>query len=128
MNDVTAIAKSMYFDGTPVDDRFRLIIDGKIKKIEVRLFRILVYLALQRINHNNQPWVSKCILEPSGNASRYMYCIRRDYPTLDIENDRHGNYRLLMDPANISFNIGKMQQFPQADIQQLFNDDGVNQL
>ena len=96
---------TLFLDGRPGtgknSQRFLAVIDGVDYWLRQKEFTYLVKLALAG------GWLEKMKLEPTRNVDKYVGRLRNEVKLygLKIANDRHGRYRLVLDPDSIGYDL-----------------------
>jgi helicase len=112
---------TLVIDGTPVKDKFMVLLNGKKIILPAKSFKYLVKLAWAAFK-NEDGWIHKNDLEPGDNQTRYLYRLRKQLqPALGagqsiIENNRLGSYRLSIPKQNMTLNSSVLTKNPDAEI------------
>jgi hypothetical protein len=112
---------TLVIDGTPVKDKFMVLLNGKKTILPAKSFKYLVKLAWAALKKEDG-WIHKEDLEPGDNQTKYMYRLRKQLqPALGagqsiIENNRLGSYRLSIPKQNITLDSSVLTKNPDAEI------------
>ena len=112
---------SLVIDGTPVKDKFLILMNGKKTILPAKSFKYLVKLTWAAFKNENG-WIHKEDLEPGDNQTRYLYRLRKQLqPALGpgqsiMENNRLGSYRLSIPKHKITVNSSVLMKNPDAEI------------
>jgi hypothetical protein len=115
---------SLVIDGSPVKDRFLILVNGRKTILPAKSFKYLVKLTWATFR-NEDGWIHKDDLEPGDNQTRYVYRLRKQIkPSLDpsqfmIENNRLGSYRLSVPKHKITVNPSTLGKNPDAEIKDM---------
>ncbi len=114
------------FEGTPVRDRFLILLDGQRITLSAKSFGYLVKLAWATFAKEGG-WLHKLDLESGDNQAKYIYRLKRELsPFLNkekilIQNNRLGFYRLNIPKGKIEFNFKNLNQHPDADLRNILS-------
>jgi hypothetical protein len=121
---------SLVIDGTPVKDKFLVVVNGKKLALPAKSFKFLVKLAWAGFA-NEGGWIHKNDFEPGENQTRYLHRMKKQItPFLNpdqplLENNRLGCYRLCIPKTQTKVNLDALTRNPDAEIveiaQKLFN-------
>jgi hypothetical protein len=112
---------SLVIDGSPVKDRFLVLVNGRKTILPAKSFKYLVKLVWAAFK-TEDGWIHKNDFEPGENQTRYLYRLRKQIkPGLDpgqfmIENNRLGSYRLSIPKHRIAVNSSALLKNPDAEI------------
>jgi helicase len=115
---------SLVIDGSPVKDKFLILVNGRKTILPAKSFKYLVKLVWAAFK-TEDGWIHKNDLEPGDNQTRYVYRLRKQIkPSLDpgqfmIENNRLGSYRLSVPKHNITVNPSTLGKNPDAEIKDM---------
>ncbi len=115
---------SLVIDGTPVKDRFLVMVNGKRLSLPAKSFKYLVKLACAAFE-SQDGWVHKSDLEPGENQTRYLHRLKKQIAAglpADqslIENNRLGCYRLTIPKDRIRMNRPALAKNPDKEIQDM---------
>jgi helicase len=115
---------SLVIDGTPVKDRFLVMVNGKRLSLPAKSFKYLVKLAWAALD-NQDAWVHKSDFEPGENQTRYLHRLKKQIAaglSADqsfIENNRLGCYRLTIPKDRIRMNRILLAKNPDKEIQDI---------
>ena len=108
-------------DGTPVKDKFLVLVNGRKTVLPAKSFKYLVKLTWAAFK-NEDGWIHKNDLEPGDNQTRYLYRLRKQLrPALGpersiMENNQLGSYRLSIPKHRITVNPSALMKNPDAEI------------
>jgi len=112
---------TLVIDGTPVKDKFLVLLNGKRVILPAKSFKYLVKLAWAAFKKEDG-WIHKEDLEPGDNQTRYVYRLRKQLRSAlgsgqsIMENNRLGSYRLSILKHNITLNHPVLMKNPDAEI------------
>jgi helicase len=112
---------SLVIDGSPVKDKFLVLVNGRKVILPAKSFKYLVKLTWAAFK-NEDGWIHKNDLEPGDNQTRYVYRLRKQIkPSLEpgqsvIENNRLGSYRLSIPKQRITVDSSALVKNPDAEI------------
>jgi hypothetical protein len=115
---------SLTLDGTPVRDRFTVLINGKKLSLPAKSFKYLVKLAWAAFK-NEDGWIHKTDFEPGENQTRYLHRLKKQIlPNIEpgqyfIENNRLGCYRLEVSKGKIGINGPALMKNPDVEIKNM---------
>jgi len=115
---------SLVIDGTPVKDKFLVLVNGRKTNLPAKSFKYLVKLALAAFK-NEEGWIHKNDFEPGENQARYLHRLKKQIkPNLDpgqsfIENNRLGCYRLSVSKDKIRINAPALLKNPDIEIKKM---------
>ncbi len=111
----------LVIDGTPVKDRFLVVVNGRRLTLPAKSFKYLVKLA-QAAFKSQDGWTHKNDFEPGENQTRYLHRLKKQIlPYLEpgqtfMENNRLGSYRLGIPKAQIRVNLAALAGNPDVEI------------
>jgi helicase len=112
---------SLVIDGSPLRDKFLVLVNGKKTVLPAKSFKYLVKLTWAAFK-NEDGWIHKNDLEPGDNQTRYLYRLRKELqPALGpgqyiMENNRLGSYRLTIPKHKITVSPSALMKNPDAEI------------
>ena|GEM_PF-3457104 len=112
---------SLMIDGTPVKDKFLVLVNGRKINLPAKSFKYLVKLTWAAFK-NEGGWIHKNDLEPGENQTRYLHRLKKQIkPNLDpgqsfVENNRLGCYRLNVPKDKIRINAPVLMKNPDIEI------------
>ncbi len=115
---------SLVIDGTPVKDKFLVLVNGRKINLSAKSFKYLVKLAWATFK-NEEGWIHKNDFEPGDNQTRYLHRLKKQIlPSLDtgqsfIENNRLGCYRLNVSKDKIRINPPAFLKNPDIEIKKM---------
>ncbi len=115
---------NLTLDGTPVRDRFMVLIDGKKLSLPAKSFKYLVKLVWAAFK-NDDGWIHKTDFEPGENQTRYLHRLKKQIlPNMEpgqyfIENNRLGCYRLNIPKDKIGINAPALMKNPDIEIKKM---------
>ena len=115
---------SLVIDGTPVKDKFLVLVNGRKITLPAKSFKYLVKLAWAAFK-NEDGWTHKNDFEPGENQTRYLHRLKKKIkPNLDpkqsfIENNRLGCYRLNVAKDKIRINALALLKNPDIEIKKM---------
>ena len=113
---------SLVIDGTPVKDRFLVVVNGKKLSLPAKSFKYLVKLVWAALK-NEDGWIHKSDFEPGDNQTRYLHRLKKQItPSLRenqsfMENNRLGGYRLTIPRDRIQMSRDALAKNPDKEIQ-----------
>ncbi len=114
----------LIIEGKPVKNRLSIIINQKEGTLAAKSFKILLKLAVRRLN-SDEGWLHKDEIEPGFNQSRYISRLKKELiPYLAegctlIENNRLGSYRLKLDKEEIGIEWGNLEGVEDEEVRSL---------
>jgi helicase len=114
----------LLLDGTPVRDRFLVMVNGKKVALPAKSFKYLVKL-VWAAHKNEDGWIHKNDFEPGENQTRYLHRLKKQItPYLDpaqslLENNRLGSYRLGVSKDKIRINAPTLLKNPDIEIMKM---------
>jgi len=112
---------SLVIDGTPVKDKFLVLVNGRKTNLPAKSFKYLLKLAWAAFK-NEGGWIHKNDFEPGENQTRYLHRLRKQIkPNLDpgqsfVENNRLGCYRMNVPKDKIRINPPPLMNNPDTEI------------
>lgn len=112
---------SLVIDGTPVKDKFLVVVNGEKLTLPAKSFKFLVKLAWAGFA-NEGGWIHKNDFEPGENQTRYLHRMKKQIaPFLNsdqtlLENNRLGCYRLCIPKTQTKINLDTLAKNPDAEI------------
>ena len=112
-------------DGRSVRARFVVAVGERTCALRAKSFKYLFTLAAARLLAGHDGWVDKRDVEPGENQIKYFYQLRQELKAACagaqqlIENDGSGRYRLALPPERIRFNLARIADFPDWEIQKI---------
>jgi replicative superfamily II helicase len=114
----------LLLDGTPVRDRFLVMVNGKKVALPAKSFKYLVKLVWAACK-NEDGWIHKNDFEPGENQTRYLHRLKKQIkPYLDpaqalLENNRLGSYRLGVSKDKIKINASSLLKNPDIEMKKM---------
>ncbi|HEX7401116.1 MAG TPA: DEAD/DEAH box helicase [candidate division Zixibacteria bacterium] len=115
---------SLVIDGTPVKDKFLVLVNGKKVVLPAKSFKYLVKLTWAAFR-NEDGWIHKNDFEPGENQTRYLHRLKKQIePYLErgmflLENNRLGSYRLNVSKDKIKINAPTLLKNPDIEIKKI---------
>jgi helicase len=115
---------NLVIDGTPVKDKFLVLVNGKRITLPAKSFKYLVKLIWAVYKHDDG-WIHKSDFEPGENQTRYLHRLRKQIePYLEsgmslLENNRLGSYRLDLSKDKIKINASALLKNPDMEIKKM---------
>jgi len=115
---------SLVIDGTPVKDKFLVLVNGRKVILPAKSFKYLVKLTWAAYR-NEEGWIHKNDFEPGENQTRYLHRLKKQImPGIIpgqsfIENNRLGGYRLSFPKDKISINSALLLKNPDMEIKKM---------
>lgn len=115
---------SLVIDGTPVKDKFLVLVNGRGANLTAKSFKYLVKLAWAAFK-NEEGWIHRNDFEPGENQTRYLHRLKKQIkPNLDpgqsfLENNRLGCYRLSVSKDKIRINPPVLLKNPDIEIKKM---------
>lgn len=115
---------SLLIEGTPVKDRFLVVVNGRKLSLPAKSFKYLVKMAWA-IFKNEDGWIHKNDFEPGENQTRYLHRLKKQIlPFLEsdqtlMENNRLGGYRLCIPKDRIRINAPALIRNPDTEIKSM---------
>ncbi len=112
---------SLLIDGTPVKDRFLVVVNGRKLSLPAKSFKYLVKLAWAALS-TEDGWVHKSDFEPGENQTRYLHRLKKQIAggvppdQCLIENNRLGSYRLAIPKHGIRMSRAALARNPDKEI------------
>jgi len=112
---------SLVIDGTPVKDKFLVLVNGRKANLPAKSFKYLLKLAWAAFK-NEGGWIHRNDLEPGENQTRYLHRLKKQIkPNLEpgqsfIENNRLGCYRMNVTKDKIRINPPPLMNNPDTEI------------
>jgi len=114
----------LIIDGTPVKDKFLILVNGRKINLPAKSFKYLVKL-VWAVFQNDGGWIHKNDFEPGENQTRYLHRLKKQItPALNpgqsfLENNRLGGYRLTFPMDKISINSALLLKNPDMEIKKI---------
>ncbi len=114
----------LIIDGTPVKDKFLILVNGRKINLPAKSFKYLVKLVWAAFQ-NDGGWIHKNDFEPGENQTRYLHRLKKQIlPSLIpgqsfMENNRLGGYRLSFPKDKISINSTLLLKNPDMEIKKM---------
>ena len=114
----------LIIDGTPVKDKFLILVNGRKINLPAKSFKYLVKL-VWAVYKNEGGWIHKNDFEPGENQTRYLHRLKKQIiPGLIpgqsfLENNRLGSYRLSFTQDKISVNSTPLLKNPDMEIKKM---------
>jgi len=115
---------SLVIDGTPVKDKFLVLVNGRKVILPAKSFKYLVKLTWAAYR-NEEGWIHKNDFEPGENQTRYLHRLKKQIMPGIIpgqsfmENNRLGSYRLSFPKDKISINSTLLLKNPDMEIKKM---------
>ena len=125
---------SLVIDGTPVKDKFLVLVNGRKVVLPAKSFKYLVKLTWAAYR-NEDGWIHKNDFEPGENQTRYLHRLKKQIePYLEpgislLENNRLGSYRLNVSKDKIKINVSALLKNPDIEIKKMAEEfeEGINE-
>jgi helicase len=120
---------SLVLDGTPVKDKFLVLVNGKKVNLPAKSFKYLMKLTWSAFK-NEGGWIHKNDFEPGDNQTRYLHRLKKQIePNLApgrpfLENNRLGCYRLNVPKDKICINVPALIKNPDMEIKKMAEELG----
>ncbi len=111
-------------DGTPIKDKFLILINGSKITLPAKSFKYLLKLTWAAFQ-NDGGWIHKNDFEPGENQTRYLHRLKKQIMSGLIpgqsfmENNRLGGYRLCFPKDKISINSATLLKNPDMEIKKM---------
>jgi helicase len=115
---------SLVLDGTPIKDKFLILVNGKKVTLPAKSFKYLMKLTWAAFK-NEGGWIHKNDFEPGENQTRYLHRLKKQIePNLApgqsfLENNRLGCYRLNVPKDKICINPPALIKNPDMEIKKM---------
>ncbi|MGB8658392.1 MAG: DEAD/DEAH box helicase [Candidatus Zixiibacteriota bacterium] len=115
---------SLVLDGTPVKDKFLILVNGRRVTLPAKSFKYLMKL-VWAVFTTEDGWIHKNDFEPGDNQTRYLHRLKKQTePHLNpsqslLENNRLGCYRLNVSKDKIRINAPALLKNPDVEIKKM---------
>jgi helicase len=115
---------SLVLDGTPIKDKFLILVNGRKVTLPAKSFKYLMKLTWA-VFKNEGGWIHKNDFEPGENQTRYLHRLKKQIePNLAsgqsfLENNRLGGYRLNVPKDKICINPPVLIKNPDMEIKKM---------
>ncbi len=115
---------SLSIEGTPVKDKFLVLINGRRTLLPAKSFKYLMKLTWAAFRKEDG-WIHKNDFEPGENQTRYLHRLKKQVkPNLSpgqslLENNRLGCYRLNISKDKIRINAPVLLKNPDIEIKKM---------
>jgi helicase len=126
---------NLEINGTPVKDKFLVLVNGRKVTLPAKSFKYLVKLTWAAYT-KEEGWIHKSDFEPGENQTRYLHRLKKQMePYLEsgvslLENNRLGSYRLNLSKDKIKINTSTLLKNPDIEIKKIAEELGewINEL
>jgi len=115
---------TLVLDGTPIKDKFLILVNGKKVNLPAKSFKYLLKLSWSAFK-NEGGWIHKNDFEPGENQTRYLHRLKKQLMhNLEsgqsfIENNRMGGYCLCVPKDKIKINLSLLMKNPDTEIKKM---------